>query len=169
MTKKAATLSTDVQAPAQPTIPAAAEAAPAIEMTPASVTLMPPTIRLFGPTLLVLEEAVVHSRLGFHIDLNAPVDQYVEAGTMSLFMKLGTPDAGIVKIAAATIDAATSAQRFQYAQDVKAAARRMIVEDARAAREAEVAAKIVEAKAQVAAIEAAARADIEAMEVTMYG
>jgi hypothetical protein len=149
MTK--AKLSTDVQtAPAAAPAPAPAEA----EMSPMSVTLMPPTLHLFGPTLTTLAEMVVHARLGYILDDAAPVNQFAEAGTLSLFMRLGTPAAGIVKIAQATVEQATAQQRVQFARDVEAAARQMIEDDKRKAKEAEVAAAIAATKAQIKALEA---------------
>jgi hypothetical protein len=151
MTKpKAATLSTEVQGQA----PAAATPAPAVEVTPTSVTLMPPALRLFGPVHNVLAELVVHARLGYHFDDVAPVDQFLEAGTLGLYLKLGTPSAGIVKLAQATVEAANAQQRIKYAKDVQEAARSMIEADQRAVREAEVAADIAARQAQIAALQA---------------
>jgi hypothetical protein len=149
-TTKAATLSTEVQpAPALTAAPA-----PAPEMTPASVTLMPPTLRLFGPTLTTLSEMVVHSRLGYVLDTDAPVDQFAEAGMLSLFMRLGTPSDSIVKIAQDTVEAAAAQQRLQFARDVKEAARQIIEEDAKAKKAEEVAAQIAATQAQIRALQA---------------
>ena len=156
MTKPKATLSTSVQpAPAE----AAAPAAPAApELTPASVTLMPPTLRLFGPTLTTLSEMVVHSRLGYVLDTDAPVDQFAEAGMLSVFMRLGSPSDSIVKVAAATIEAATAQQRAAFARDVQDAARQMLGDDAKAKRAAEAAAEIAATRAKIAALEASLQA-----------
>jgi hypothetical protein len=136
------------------TKPAAAE----VQISPASVTLMPPTLRLFGPTLITLAEMVVHARLGYVLDTNAPVDQFSQAGALSLYMRLGTPDDDIVRVARATVEQATEQQRGQYARDVQVAARQMLDDDARAAKAVEVAAKIAATQAEIAALQASLKA-----------
>ncbi|MGJ7915458.1 hypothetical protein ACI48D_08275 [Massilia sp. LXY-6] len=152
MTKPKATLSTSVQ-------PAPAEAAaPAPAMTPASITTLPPTIRLFGATLPTLAEMIVHARLGYVLDMMAPVDQFGAAGTISLYMKLGTPEDSIVKQAQATVEAAAAQQRLQYAHDVQEAARQMLEDDAKAKRAAEVAAEVAATRAKIKALEASLQA-----------
>jgi hypothetical protein len=127
-------------------------------MSPASVTLIPTTLRLFGPVHNVLAELVVHARLGYQFDDAAPVDQFLEAGTLGLYLKLGTPSAGIVKLAQATVEAASAQQRMQFARDVQEAARQMLEEDAKAKRAAEVAAEVAANKAKIKALEASLQA-----------
>jgi len=101
---------------------------------------------------------IVHARLGYIVDTAAPVDQFAQAGTMSLFMRLGTPDAGVVKFAQTTVEAAAAQQRVQYAKDVQEAARQMLEDDAKAKRAAEVAAEVAATKAKIKALEASLQA-----------
>lgn len=147
-----AKLSTEVQAPAE--APAAApieqEAAP----TPATLGPLPQKLRIFGPTYTALPEMVALSRIGYTVDSDWPVEFYPQAATISIFLRLGSPADGIMKAAHETVELAAAAERMQYTKDVLAAARQMVEDDKRAAREAEVAASIAATRAQIAALEA---------------
>jgi hypothetical protein len=107
-----------------------------------------------GPALIVLSEMMIHARLGYMVDTEAPVDQFAHAGNLSLFLRLGTPSAGIVKIAQATVEAAAAQQRVQYENDVAAAAKQLVEDNERAAKDAAVQAVIAETQARIKELQA---------------
>ena len=155
MTKSKAALSTEVQAPAAA---APAEQAPAAHVTPANLGPLPQTLRIFGPIHTTLPELAALSRIGYTVDCEWPVEYFPQAATLSIFLRLGSPADSIVKAAHATVELAAAAERAQYTKDVLAAARQMVEDDKRAAKEAEVAAAIAATKAKIAALEATLQA-----------
>jgi len=159
---KAATLSTEVV-----TAPAAAPAEQAPQVTSASLGPLPQTVRLFGPVHTMLAEMMAHSRFGYTLDMDAPLDLFGAAGTISMFLRLGSPAEGIMKAAHATVEAAVVAERAEYTRNVLEAARQLVIDDARKAKETELARARAAAEAELAALQAAKQAEIAALEATL--
>ena len=141
------------------TVLTAAPAAPVAEaVSPAAVAARPHTIRFTEPTHVAFAIAAVHIRNGYRFSADIAPEVYPSQGQSSIVLELGHPDQHAVAAAEATTALAVERQQAEFERQVEAAARQMVEDAARKAKQEQLAAEIAESKKALRALEAAAQA-----------
>lgn len=143
----AATVSTDITTPA----PAPAPTVLVLGQLPRSLTLS-------GMASTVFAQSVVLARNGFVFDPALPPEVFPQTGLAFLHMTLGAPEQHAINGAAEAVEQALMQEEREFEKRVEAAAKQMIEDAARKAKEVEAAAFIAEKRAQIAALVASLKA-----------
>jgi acyl CoA:acetate/3-ketoacid CoA transferase alpha subunit len=112
----------------------------------------PNALTLVGPVHTTLHKLTALARKGY---LATGLELYPATGQMVVTMETGCPDAALAEAVEADMAEALAIQEAQRQRDIEAAAARLVEDRARAERKAEMAAKVAEAAATLAALQAA--------------
>jgi len=141
MTKSKATLSIETLTPSA---------------SPATVPLThvkPNSIPMIGPTVTTLAQAAVLIRQGYTF-ADLPIDIFGPAGTIGFTLVQGTPDQHAIDAASVLLAENAAREERQYEKEVEAAAKRLIEERERAAKQAAIQAQIEAQQKQIRQLQA---------------
>lgn len=121
-------------------------ATPVVDVVaPASVPTKPFSIDLIGPAHVLFQQAIVHARQGYTFVAGTCPQFFPANGTVMFQMVLGEPEKRAEQLAAETIEAGNAKAHADYLADVQRAARQMVLDEKKAALEADMKAKEAEA------------------------
>jgi len=110
------------------------------------------SLHIFAAIPHALSEAVVHIRQGMTFDVDMPIEVFGTTGQMSFYLKRGNPDAHYVDVAHESSTQAVEMERARYEREVEAAAKRLVEDAARSAKQAAIAAEIDAAETALRAL-----------------
>jgi hypothetical protein len=119
------------------------------------VTPKPQALALTGPMMTVMHKMTALIRKGY---MPLTIEYFPASGHMHVTLEIGNPDPAFTEAAETDLAEAMQREEFQRQRDIEAAAEQLVKDRERAARKAEMDAKVSEAEAALAALKAAALA-----------
>jgi hypothetical protein len=113
----------------------------------------PTALTLIGPIHTVCHKMTASARLGY---LVTGLNMYPATGQMSVTLEIGCPDPSLVEAVESDMAEALEVQDAQRLRDIELAAVQLVADREKAARKAEMDAKVAEAELALAALKAAA-------------